>query len=404
MNYLLNLAMKNSESPGSEYYRGNMPQLELSLNENKQMKFTAQKNELLQALNITGRCIGKSVMPIMDNYRFQIAESELTITGSSMEVFICKKIHIESDITELDICVPAKKLLDFIKTLASQPLIFTLKQKEGGSYSMEMKYSTGKFNISTENGSDFPLLPLVESEPITIDNQTLIDGFFKTTFAVDDSSMKVTSNLLMQFGNGIQITGANSFYLSIKKVFDNTINLKTILLPTTAPDILTSLSNSGETNISYSDKNVCFELSDGTKVFSQLMDGKYPEIKGLVQFESDKSVTVNVSEFTSALKRVVMFADLINKQVKINLSEAGITLETANESGESATENVSCEYSGEPFTIGVISDQFNAVMNKVKSETMFMQFLAPNKPIKIMENESDGIDNMFMVIPCVINE
>ena len=402
MNCLPNLDMKNTNLVGNEHYRGNMPQLELNLYKNEQMQFTAQKNELMSALNIVGRCIGRSVMPILENYRFEISKNSLKITGSSIQVFICQEINIESEISILDVCVPAKKLLDFIKTLPNQSLVFTFKEKEVGSYLMEMKHSTGKFDVSTENGADFPKLPIVESESISVDNQTLINGFFKTTFAVDDSTMKITSNLLLQFGNGIQITGANSFYLSIKKVFENTINLKTILLPVTAPDILISLSNSGETKISYSDNNILFELNDGTKVFSQLIDGNFPEIKGLTQATFDKSVSVNVGEFSSALKRVIMFTHLMNKQVKISLSEAGITLEAKNESGEFAVENISCVYSGEPFSIGVISDHFNAVMSKIKHDTVEMKFSDEKKPIKITEVENDNDEDFFIVMPSVI--
>jgi DNA polymerase-3 subunit beta len=388
-----------------EHYRGNMPQLELTLYNDKQMKFTAQRSDLLNALNIVGRCIGKSVMPILDNYRFQISGNTLNITGSSMEVFICKEITIESDIQSLDVCVPAKKLLDLIKALANQPLLFTIKSndvKGKECFTAELKYSTGKVNIPLENGIDFPKTPIVESEPISLPNQDLINGFYKTTFAADTNEMMASSNMLLQFGNGILITGANPRYLSRTKVFENTINLADILIKKTALEIITSIGQDGETNISYSDSYICFEQPDKTKVFARTLDGKYPDLSKVFAIPSTKSIAVNLNDLSSALKRVVLFADLINKQIKISLSDQGITLETANEWGENAVENVSCEYSGEPFVIGVIADQITAVLGRIKTETVYLSFSTEKEPIKITENENDTVENMFLLIPSII--
>lgn len=394
--------MKNIAVAGSEYHRGNMPQLELSLYKSQTMKFTVQRNELLSALIICSRCIGKSVMPILDNYRFQISGNTLNITGSSMEVFICKEIAIESDIQSLDICIQAKKLSDFVKTLANQALVFTIKSNEVNgkeTFTTEMKYSTGKFNMPLENGEDYPILPVIESEPISVPNQDLINGFFKTTFALDDSSNKITSNLSIEFGNGIQITGTNGFVFGRAKVFENTINLNSILLTKTAPDILVSLGIDGDTELSYSDKNIRFKLSDGTAVYAQLFDGKYPEMKGFLAIKTDKTVKANLSDLNSALKRMVLFSDIMNKTVKLTLSDEGITLEADNEYGESAKEIVTAEYSGEKITICLLSERLQSILSKVKSNDVYISCSDEKSPVVIKEEESDSMDNVFVAVP-----
>ena len=369
------------------------------------MKFTVQRNELLPALNIAGKCIGKSVIPILDYYRFQISENKCLITGSNIEVFISKEIVIESDIQALDVCVPAKKISDFIKTLANQPLIFTIKINEvdGNEYfNMELKYSSGKINIPLENGENFPDTPIVENEPITLPNQDLISGFYRTSFAVDNNDMMASSNMFLEFGNGIKITGGNPRYLSTTKVFENTINRADILIKKTAPEILTSIGLDGDVKLSYSDNYIKFELSDSTKVLSKTIEGKYFDLSKVFATPTNKEIIVNSDELTAALKRVTLFADIFHKQVKITLSDEGMTLETSNELEGTATENISCEYSGEPFVIGAIADQIIAVLSRIKSDNIYMQFSTEKEPIKIRENESDTIENMFLLIPSVI--
>lgn len=366
------------------------------------MKFKAKKSELLYALSVAGRPIGKSVMPILDNYRFQITENKLLITGSSMEVFISKTIDIESDIQSLDICVSAKKIFPYVKSLSDQLIEFKINEKivkDKKQYLMEIKASTGECKIPLDNGENYPMTPVIDSHEVEILNQDLLTGFDKTTFAVDTSPMKVTSNVLIKFGNGIQITGANPFYLSTVKVFNNTINNKTVLVSRTALDIMVSIGSDGNTKVSYSDSHICFETENGIKVYSIIADQKYPDIKGFLEIKTDKHIKVNTNDFKAAINRVILFTDLIVKLVKINLSDKGITLSTSNEMEESAIENVSCEYSGEPFDIGVISEQMLAVLGKIKSENIYFSFSDNKKPILIKEEETESLDNVFLVIP-----
>lgn len=368
------------------------------------MKFTVQRNELLNALNITGRCIGKSVMPILDYFKFEINEKTLQVTASSMKVFISKQIEIESDLKDVAICIPAKKLHDFIKTLANQSLVFTVKQnKDNNGQTIEMKHSSGELKMILADANDFPELPNIESEPIEIPNQDLINGFSKTTFAVYGDDSKVFCNLLMDFGNGLNIVGADGFRVCRSKVFNNTVNLAQLLLPITAPDILTSLNEQGNVKISYSINNVLFENESGTKVYSILSEGAYPNVDGLLGEETDKAVKVNTSELLQALKRVVLFSDRFASKIKIRLSEAGLTLRAENEDGERGEENVSCEYLGEEFEIGVIFDQFNSVISKVKSDNVYLSFISANKPVKIKEHDSNNNDNACIVASCTFD-
>lgn len=369
------------------------------------MKFTVQQKELLQALNISGRSIGKSTLPILDNYRFQISGNKALITGSSMEVFISKEITIESKIQSLDVCFTAKKLQTYIKGLADQPLQFnisakTVKDKE--QFSCEIKSTTGKCTIPLENGIDFPMTPIIDSGEIELPNHDLINAFEKTTFAVDTSPMKITSNVLIQFGNGIQVTGANPFYLSTVKAYNGTINLHSIIMPRTALDILTSFGDNGYVKVSYSDNHICFKTSDGTIVYSAISAGKYPDIKGFLEIKCDKHIYVNALEFKAALSRVILFADTLYKRIVITLSTDGLMLSGANESEQSAIENVNCIYSGDTFEIGVISDQMISVLSKIRSEKIYFSFSDYKKPILIKESDTESLDNVFLVIPSVL--
>ncbi len=50
------------------------------------MKFVVSSTELLSHLSALSKVISsKSTMPILDNYLFQLTETELTITASDLE-------------------------------------------------------------------------------------------------------------------------------------------------------------------------------------------------------------------------------------------------------------------------------------------------------------------------------
>lgn len=127
------------------------------------MKFIVTSTALLKKLQqISGVLSTNNTLPILDNFLFEIKDGELSVTASDLETTISTKLSIESKEDGI-IAIPAKLLLDTLKTFPTQPLTFTIDSKDFG---IEITSDEGKYKLSGLNGEEFlKLLKLKSHQP-----------------------------------------------------------------------------------------------------------------------------------------------------------------------------------------------------------------------------------------------
>jgi len=92
------------------------------------MKFIVSSTYLLKQLQVLGGVINNSnTLPILDNFLFELNQSKLTISASDLETTMSSIIDVESD-SEGSVAIPAKLLLDILKTFPEQPLTFIVEE------------------------------------------------------------------------------------------------------------------------------------------------------------------------------------------------------------------------------------------------------------------------------------
>ena len=113
------------------------------------MKFVVSSTELLNHLTAISKVISsKNTMPVLDNFLFQLAGAELTITASDLESTLITSMELDNVEGEGVIAVPAKLLIDTLKEFPEQPLTF---QIDTNSFSIEIYFPfDSKNTISLE--------------------------------------------------------------------------------------------------------------------------------------------------------------------------------------------------------------------------------------------------------------
>ena len=108
------------------------------------MKFIVSSSALLKQLqNISGVLNSSNALPILDNFLFEIDKNELTVSGSDLETTMSTTLQVESKDSG-NIAIPAKLLLDTLKTFPDQPLTFTIDKKK---YAIEISSDYGKYKM-----------------------------------------------------------------------------------------------------------------------------------------------------------------------------------------------------------------------------------------------------------------
>src|SRR6187551_1831656 len=124
------------------------------------MKFIVNSSYLLKQLsNINGVITTNPVVPILENFLFEIDKTNLTVTASDLQTSMITEINIESK-QKGSIAVPARILLDTLKNLPEQPVTFTIDED---TYSIKISSDNGEYKLSGENSTDFPKVPAVKN-------------------------------------------------------------------------------------------------------------------------------------------------------------------------------------------------------------------------------------------------
>ena len=116
------------------------------------MKFIVSSSYLLKQLQVLGGVINNSnTLPILDNFLFELNNSDLTISASDLETTMSATIEVESN-SEGSVAVPAKLLLDTLKTFPEQPLTFVVEDNN----TVEISSNHGKYALAYASGEEFP--------------------------------------------------------------------------------------------------------------------------------------------------------------------------------------------------------------------------------------------------------
>ncbi|HTF82109.1 MAG TPA: DNA polymerase III subunit beta, partial [Cytophagales bacterium] len=145
------------------------------------MRFVVSSTALLKQLNsISGVIVPNPVVPILENFLFEIERDKLTITASDMQTSMITEMQIDCK-ENGNIAIPSRILLDTLKNLPEQPISFTIDEE---TYSIELSSDNGKYKLAGENATDFPRVPKVnKSYSADISSEVLLRAITSTIFA-----------------------------------------------------------------------------------------------------------------------------------------------------------------------------------------------------------------------------
>ena len=123
------------------------------------MKFIVSTGSLLKQLQLIDGVIStNTVLPILEDFLFEITKGKLNVFSTDLETSMSASLDVESN-ENGKIAVPAKLLMNMLKSLPEQPLTFSIDER---TYSIEITSDNGKYKLTGENGDDFPRIPTPE--------------------------------------------------------------------------------------------------------------------------------------------------------------------------------------------------------------------------------------------------
>ena len=371
------------------------------------MRFIVSTSTLLKHLQaVSGALSNSAVLPILENFLFEIKDSSLTISATDLQTSMTTSVPVESKESG-KIAVPSKILLDTLKTLPEQPISFSVDDK---TFAIEISAGDGKYRLSGENGEDFPKIPVVDNaSSVNLPASVLAEAISKTIFAVSNDELRpaMTGVFCQLSPQNVTFVATDAHKLVRYRRNDAKADSATsFILPKKALNLLKSSLPSEDMNVSieYNSTSAFFKFAN-IHLICRLIDERYPDYDAVIPQNNPNKLTLDRSLFLNCLKRVVIFANKTTHQVRLKItgSELNISSEDIDFANE-AHERIGCQFDGEDMEIGFNAKFLIEMLNNLSGEEITIEMSTPNRAGLLFPSIKDENEDILMlVMPVMLN-
>lgn len=370
------------------------------------MKFIVSSSQLLKHLQqISGVINANTVLPILEDFLFEIDKNTLTVVATDLETVMKVRLEIEAKDSG-KVCIPSKILLESLKNISDQPLTFNIDKKFG----IEITSDNGKYKVMGENPDNFPKEPVADiSTSFTMPSSALVTAINKSLFAVsnDDLRPAMTGVFFELDPKGMTCVATDAHRLvRFKRTDVSCPKADTFIVPKKPLNLLKSAlpDNDDELKISYNNNHL-FVSHDGIELVCRLIDARFPDYKVVIPVDNPYKLTVRKHDFQSALRRVSVFSNKSTNQVALSISGSELQLAAQDvDFSFEGNERMACQYDGEDLQIAFNAKFLIEMLNAADTEEVVIELSTPTKAGIIKPSESEKDEELLMlVMPLMLN-
>jgi len=371
------------------------------------MKFIVSSTYLLKQLQVLGGVINNSnTLPILDNFLFELNNTELIISASDLETTMSAKLEVESD-DNGSIAVPARLLLETLKTFPEQPLTFVVEENN----TIEISSNHGKYALAYADGNEFPkAVSLEDANSTTITGDILATAISKTIFAAGNDDLRpVMSGVFFQFSTeGLTFVATDAHKLVKYSREDVQASQTTeFIMPKKPLNLLKGILAASDDNVTieYNDSNAKFTF-ENTVLICRLIDGKYPNYEAVIPKENPNKLVIDRTQFLNSVRRVSIFSNKTTHQIRLKIAGAELNISAEDiDYSNKAEERLTCDYQGDDMQIGFNSRFLTEMLNNLTSDEVQLEMSLPNRAGIL--TPADGLDEgeqvTMLVMPVMLN-
>lgn len=369
------------------------------------MKFNVPSKELHTQLQAVSKVINtKNAMSILDNFLFEVSGDRLHITGSDQENIMTASLEIMEVEGAGKFALNAKRLLDILKELPAQGLAFTVNEEQ---MDVDIRFSTGHFSLMGINGDEFPQAEKLgdDCRRLTMPASVVQKGIENTIFAVCADTLRPMMMGIYWDIHNDDITFVSSDTHKLVRYINRELAPgfeSSFIMPAKPAGILRGIigKDDAEITVTIGEKNATFEVGAYT-VTCRFINGNYPNYNRVIPADNPFSLTIDRTALLTAMRRVALFASMASGLVKFDILADRIHLSAQDvDYSVSAEEDIMCDYSGNPMTIGFKASFMIEVLNNMKGQTIVLKLSDPTRPgIFVPEEEQAGEDILMLLMP-----
>ncbi len=374
------------------------------------MKFIISSSALLKQLAALNGVIlsNNSVMPILDNFLFEIKDNTLTITASDLQTSMTAEMKADAE-QGGSVAIPAKMLADTLRNLPEQPVTFRI---DPNTYVTEIISDNGHYKLSGENAADFPRVPeLKNAEVVEIPAEAISSAIAYTLFAASTDEMKPAMNgvyVNLRSSEATFVATDSHRLVRYRRTDVSSDKDISIIIPRKALTLLknTLPSDNSVVRLSFNKSNAFINYGN-VKMVCRLIDERFPDYEFVIPVNNDKTLEIDRTDFLGSLRRIAIYANKSTNQVRLKVNTSGDMLVSAEDVDFSneADEKLRCDFASEAdMEIGFNAKFLIESLNNLHSSKVTFKLSEPNRAGLLMPSEVDPDEDILMLImPVMLN-
>ncbi|MGG0648860.1 DNA polymerase III subunit beta [Bacillus mycoides] len=372
------------------------------------MEFIVNHKQFTQALSEVSKAIStKTLIPILSGIKITADQSGITLIASNSNIFIEKFIPVSIEGVQIttilkagSIVVPAKYFIEIIKKMSSDILIKSMNEQLITIQSDEIT-----LNLNGFSANDFPNVPFIdEHAEIQVDTEQLIEVFKQTVFAAaKNESRPVLTGVHIVFEHNKLICAAtDSHRLALREILISSHAKANCIVPSSTISELLKLMNNNS-NLVYiylSESHIIFKFGTIT-LYSRLIEGKYPNISGLIPNESQTIINIDRKKILQGVDRSSLLAsEWANNNVNLEIiDECTIQISSnASQIGKiSETQQIDAIHGEKQLNISFDGRYMVDTLKAIKEDRVTLSFGGSMRPILIEAGEQSAA--VYLISP-----
>ena len=374
------------------------------------MRFTVSSSALSSKLNALSRVINsKNSLPILADFLFDIQDNTLNLTASDSENVMKTQLELTESDSNGRFAIGNHDLLEAVKGFSEQPITFDVDLNANMA---KISYLNGLFSLPIENADEYPQPQGMgeNAKQIVIANALLAENINRTLFATAQDELRPVMNGIYfdLTPESLAIVASDGHTLVRNKVL--TIQSEqpaAFILPKKPATLLKNLlgKDGGDVTIYFDERNAKICYGDG-ELTCRLIEGRYPNYNSVIPQNNPNTLTIDRLALLAALRRVQPFSNDSSNLIRFHVEGGTLQLDAEDyDFSKTATERISCDYTGTPMSIGFKGSSFIEILSNFDCQDVIIQLADPSRAGLVLPSEQPENQNVLMLMmPMLIND
>lgn len=337
----------------------------------------------------------RTTIPVLSHLLLKTDGDRLRFAATDLDVSLTSSTDAEV-LAEGAIAVQARKFMEIVRSLVGDDVDLSLEDEKR----LQISAGRSRFKINGLSPEDFPTLPEVPKDNrVELPFAALKAMIGKVIFAVstEESRFQLNGALLQLKAGSLEMVATDGHRLAL---VENTSEAGEagdgVLVPRKALQELQRFDDDGNVVFLRGEHHLCFQLGQ-RELICRILEGTFPDYERVISKANDKQAIFSRKDLAEAVQRVAILTGDRARAVRFSFAPNQLVISAANPDLGEAVEEVSCEYDGDEFRLGVNPDYMSQFLAAVHTDTVRLDLKDENT--QCIGYPVDGDDQRYL---CVI--